>query len=209
MAPAVYGIVLAHGLRADPGGRQLWLDRLGELVGAAAGRSSRTAGHLTAAAAFTGARIALHAGQLDAAAAATRGLLTTAEPWYDNPHWYSLRPYAWAIAAEVAVVTGDPGAADRLAAAAPAGRENYWAAACLARAAGRWHADPAALRRSVAGWEAIGARFERACTLLLLPGREAEGAAELRALGCPLPAGTPPRLAGRPAAAALGRSAHS
>jgi hypothetical protein len=40
----------------------------------------------------------------------------------------------------------------------------------------------------VAGWEYLEARFERAVTLLLMPGREAEGRAELDALDCPPPA---------------------
>jgi hypothetical protein len=40
----------------------------------------------------------------------------------------------------------------------------------------------------VAGWEHLEARFERAITLLLMPGREAEGLAELDALDCPPPA---------------------
>jgi hypothetical protein len=104
------------------------------------------------------------------------------------PHWRSLRPYAWAMAAEVAVVARRPAAASRLAAAAPAGEENYWAAACLARAAGRLHGDRGALEESLAGWERIQARFERACTLMLLEDRAPGGRAELRALGCPPPA---------------------
>jgi len=37
----------------------------------------------------------------------------------------------------------------------------------------------------VAGWERIDARFERACMLLLMPGRADEGRAELTTLGCP------------------------
>ncbi len=110
------------------------------------------------------------------------------EPWYGRPHWYSARPYAWAIAAEVAIVAGLPDAVGRLAAAAPAGEENYWAAACLARAAGRLNGDQRALARSVAGWEEIDARFERACTLLLMDGRADEGRAELATLGCQPPA---------------------
>jgi hypothetical protein len=81
-----------------------------------------------------------------------------------------------------------PDAAARLAAAAPAGEENYWAAACLARAAGRLHGDRGALEESLAGWERIDARFERACTLTLLDDRAGEGHAELRALGCRPPA---------------------
>jgi hypothetical protein len=60
--------------------------------------------------------------------------------------------------------------------------------ACLARAAGRLHGDRAALEESLAGWERIQARFERACTLMLLEDRAQEGQAELRALGCPPPA---------------------
>jgi hypothetical protein len=40
----------------------------------------------------------------------------------------------------------------------------------------------------VAEWERISARFERACTLTLIPGRAAEGLAELAALGCQPPA---------------------
>jgi hypothetical protein len=133
------------------------------------------------------ARIALHQGHIDEAVAAVADLPLGVEPWYGTPRWYAARPYAWAIAAEVAIVAGLPDAADRLAAAAPAGAENYWAAACLARATGRLTGDPGALRQSLAAWERIEARFERACTLLLLDGHADEGRAELRALGCPPP----------------------
>jgi hypothetical protein len=63
------------------------------------------------------------------------------------------------------------------------------AVACLARAAGRLHGDREALQRSLDGWERIDARFERACTLTLLPDRPDEGIAGLRALGCRPPAG--------------------
>ncbi len=126
---------------------------------------------------------------MDLALTAVRGLNDARQPWYESPHWYSLRPYAWAIAAEVAVVARRPDAASRLDEAAPAGAENYWAAACLARAAGRLHDDHAELERSVEAWERIGARFERACTLLLLPCGADEGLADLAALGCRPPAG--------------------
>jgi len=144
--------------------------------------------YLEAAAAFTEARICLHEGRIDAAVAATAGLRPEAETWYDVPHWRSLRPYAWAMAAEVAVAARLPDAAARLAAAAPAGQENYWAAACLVRAAGRLRGDRDALEESLAGWERIEARFERACTLTLLAERAEEGKAELAALGCRPPA---------------------
>ena len=186
MGPAMYGVVLGYGLRGDDEGRRDWLGRLGELIGTGGDQVAGT--NLFWAAMFTDARIALHEHRVDRAMAALHGLNGARQPWYEAPHWYSLRPYAWAIAAEVAVVAGLPDAASRLDEAAPAGAENYWAAACLARAAGRLHADPAELERSVVAWERIGARFERACTLLLLPDRAAEGLAELAALGCRPPA---------------------
>ena len=186
MGPAVYGMVLAHGLCGDNDGRRAWLARVSELIGAGSDLVSGT--NLAAVAAFTDARIALHEGRFSAAVAAIADLPREAQHWYETPHWYSLRPYAWAIAAEVAVVARLPDAASRLAAAAPAGDENYWAAACLARAAGRLHGDRDRLERSIAGWERIDARFERACTLVLLPDRASEGIAELSALHCQPPA---------------------
>ena len=185
MGPATYAMVLAHGLRGDDEGRQDWLVRVRELIGSGTDPAGT---NLAAFGTFTDARIALHEGHLGAAATAVTDLSLAEQSWYGTPHWYSLRPYAWAIAAEVAVVAGAPDAASRLAAAAPAGEENHWAAACLARAAGRLHGDRDALERSLSGWQRIDARFERACTLVLLPDRADEGAAELRALGCRPPA---------------------
>ncbi len=186
LSSAGYGMALAHGLRGDDKGRREWLDRVRELSGDKLELVSGT--YLAAAAAFTEARVCLHEGRIDAAVASVAALRPEDETWYDVPHWHSLRPYAWAMTAEVAVVAGLPDAASRLAAAAPAGEENYWAAACLARATGRLHGDRGALEESLAGWERIEARFERACTLLLLADRAQEGQAELRALGCPPPA---------------------
>jgi predicted ATPase/DNA-binding CsgD family transcriptional regulator len=182
MAPAAYCMVLACGLRGDGAGRRRWLDRVSELIGDGAEEVSGT--NLDAAAAFTQARICLHEGRVDAALAAVAGLRRQEEDWYGVPHWLSMRPYAWAVAAEVAVVAGLPDAAGRLAAAAPAGEENDWADACLARAAGRLTGDRGELDRALAGWERIEAAFERACTLLLMDDRADEGRAELRALGC-------------------------
>jgi hypothetical protein len=186
MGPAAYAAVLAHGLRGDDREHDDWLARLREITGA--GVHVVTWPNLAPFAAFSEARIALHQGRIDEAVAAVAGLPLGQEPWYGRPRWYSARPYAWAIAAEVAIVAGLPDAADRLAAAAPAGEENYWAAACLARAAGRLNGDHGALARSLAGWEGIDARFERACTLLLMDGRADEGRAELATLGCQPPA---------------------
>jgi len=184
MGPAAYAVVLACGLRGDDEGCHEWLARVSELTGGAPGAAGT---NLASLAAFSDARIALHQGRVGAAVDAVADLPIGVQSWYDTPHWYSLRPYAWAIAAEVAVVAGLPDAAGRLKAAGPAGQENYWAAACLARAAGRLTGDPGEYTRSLAGWERIDARFERACTLLLLDGRAGEGHAELAALGCQPP----------------------
>jgi predicted ATPase/DNA-binding CsgD family transcriptional regulator len=185
MGAAAYAAVLAHGLRGDDEGRGEWLARLSELTGTSAHRAAGT--YLASFAVFSDARIAMHQGRIDEAVAAVADLPIGVEPWYGSPHWYSARPYAWAVAAEVAIVAGLPGAADRLKAAEPAGAENYWAAACLARAAGRLHGDDAALKQSLAGWERIDARFERACTLLLLDGKADEARDELAELGCEPP----------------------
>jgi predicted ATPase/DNA-binding CsgD family transcriptional regulator len=181
MAPAAYAVALAHGLRSDSDQMRDWQGRAAEL---AAGQTSR---NMPAFAGFADARVALHHGQPRQAAAALAGLGIGERPWYDTRHWY-YDAYAWAIAAEAAAIAALPDATRSLAAAAPAARENLWAAACLARATGRLHGDRAALQESLAGWQRIGSRFEQACTLLLMPGRAAEGQAELDALGCPPPA---------------------
>jgi hypothetical protein len=85
------------------------------------------------------------------------------------------------------VIAELPNAVELLEAAAPEADENDWAAACLLRATGRLHGDRDALAAAVDRWERIEARFERACTLLLLPDRVSEGEAELHDLGCPIP----------------------
>jgi predicted ATPase/DNA-binding CsgD family transcriptional regulator len=181
-APAAYAGVLACDLCGDSGGVREWRDRAASL---AAGRASRS---LVLFAAFTSSRVALHHGRPGQAVATLAGLGIGERPWYDTiPHW-DYDAYAWALAAEAAVLAGLPDAGQQLAAAAPAARENLWAAACLARAAGRLHDDRAALEESLAGWQRIGSRFEHACTLLLLPDRATQGHAELNALGCLPPA---------------------
>ncbi|MCX4970952.1 hypothetical protein OHA98_40745 [Streptomyces sp. NBC_00654] len=180
MAPAVHAAALVQGLRGSGEDDRLhreWRDR-------ARGMAEPWDPHGIAAsfAAFAEVRVALHTGAVgDALAAAVD--LAAAPPWPQAPHQF-YDAYSWAIAAETAVVAGLPDAREHLAAVAPAGAENAWAAACLARAAGRLHSDQDALRESLAGWENIDAAFERACTLLLLPDRTAEGLAQLASLGC-------------------------
>jgi hypothetical protein len=106
---------------------------------------------------FVAARTAVHLGRS----------AEVPEPAARTP---GVRYHAYAVAAhaELAVVAGRPDAAERLAAAEPAVAGHAWAAACLARAAGRLRGDEDALATAVAGFERIGARFERAATLALL-----------------------------------------
>jgi predicted ATPase len=183
MAPSVHAAALIHGLRGREGDHQEWLDRAYRMA------SPRGTGHISDSfAAFADPRLALHRGAIGEALAAAVDLSAT-PPWRRAVHQY-FDACSWATAAEVAVVAGLPDAGDRLAAAAPAGEESAWAAACLLRAGGRLRGDRDALRRSAGEWGRIGARFERACTLALLPEGEEEEEAlrELRALGCREPA---------------------
>jgi predicted ATPase/DNA-binding CsgD family transcriptional regulator len=180
MSPSVYGTALLHGLRGDSVGYDTWCQRAIDVIGGPDPTGHR---NVHSFAVFADARVAMHTGHLDHALERTADI---GHDWYATSHWY-YDAYAWAIAAEVAVVAGAPDATERLAAAAPLSKESVWAAACLDRAHGRL-GDHAALERSVAGWEHLGARFERACTLLLIPGRADEGTAELTALGCAPPA---------------------
>ena len=182
MAPAAYAGELVHGLRGDREDAREWRIRAAKLV---AGQNRK---NIVFFAAFSDARVALHQGEYDQAARALGALGIGERPWYDDNQHSDYDAYAWALAAEVAVVASLPGASHLLAVAEPAGQENLWAAACLARAKGRLHADRGALEESLAGWQRIGSQFERACTLLLIPELAEQGRAELLALGCPEPA---------------------
>jgi hypothetical protein len=180
MSPAVLAAALAHGLRGDDAAADEWVRRAQRTIGEDDIRTHRNSGGM---ATFVAARRAMHAGRHADAAAATQDYGANTWPWYvENSHWF-YDAYVWALDAELAVLTHAPNAEARLAAAAPVADENRWAAACLERTRGRLTGDAASLERSLAGWEAIDARFERACTLLLLPERAAEGRAELAAIG--------------------------
>jgi predicted ATPase/DNA-binding CsgD family transcriptional regulator len=172
----VAAIALAYGLLGDRENFLRWRARVTQVGGAADPRHPFRLGSL----AFIDARTAVHTGdRTDAPALVDRAL----GDYPGSP----FQSYARSAGAELAVLAGLPDAADRLAEAEHDAAQNDWASACLARAAGRLHNDPAALARSVTGWERIGARFERAVTLLLLPDRAAEGQAELTALRIPPP----------------------
>jgi crotonobetainyl-CoA:carnitine CoA-transferase CaiB-like acyl-CoA transferase len=115
---------------------------------------------LAACLAFVDARVAVQQGRSNAVSLVERAFATFAEPWW--------AAYARAAGAELAVVAHLPDAAERIVRAEPFAAENDWAAACLARARGRL-GDPIAMANAVERWERIDARFERACTVALMP----------------------------------------
>ncbi|MEU7001367.1 LuxR C-terminal-related transcriptional regulator [Nonomuraea sp. NPDC046570] len=158
MSPAVATVALAYGLLGEERRFRLWRARVLEVAGITDARH-----HLRLAPiAFVDARIAVHTGDLtDAALLVERAFAAFPASRYGG--------YARAAGAELAVVAGLPDAPERLAHAAAAADQNDWAAACVARATGRLHGDADALAASADGWERIGARLERACTLRLLP----------------------------------------
>ena len=176
MSRAVSAVALAYGLLGDAANLALWRDRATGMAGADRPSHSRNLASSAAFAVFVDARVANHAGDLAGAAELVeRAFADFSSGWY--------QAYARAAAAELAVLAGLPDAAERLALATAAAAENDWAAACVARANGRLHRDRDALTASIEGWERIDARFERACTLLLIPERAAEGRDELARLG--------------------------
>ncbi|MFF4879368.1 ATP-binding protein [Micromonospora sp. NPDC000668] len=170
MMPPMAAVALVHGLRGNGEGHALWRSRAIEVIGELPPHSTFVT--------MVDARLALHAGRVEDAAALVRQTYNSIRSW--SP------PYSQAVGAELAVVAKLPDAPDLLSAAER--HESAWAAACTARARGRLYGDTAALTAAVAGWEHIGARFERASTLLLLPDRAAEGRRDLDALGVEVPA---------------------
>lgn len=174
---AVAFAVLGYGLRGASEQVPVWHARLSTVPGDADVDVSRLASVV-----FVECRLAVHSGLVaDAPDLVERAFADFPAFRYDT--------YAHAAGAELAVVAGLPDAAARVARAERMTEGNAWAAACLARARGRLAGDTAALDASVAGWERIGARIERACTVALLPDRADEGNAELASLGVWVPGG--------------------
>jgi hypothetical protein len=166
VSPAASAVALVHGLLDNDAEHRLWQGRAGQALGGNPAIGRDVAGF----AVFVEARVALHLGALDGAAAlAARAFAfdVAGAGWLDS--------YARAAATELAVVAGLPGASRYLRAAAADAAENDWAAACLARAEGRRRGDPAAMADAVARWRRIGARREQHDTERLLapadPGR--------------------------------------
>jgi predicted ATPase/DNA-binding CsgD family transcriptional regulator len=156
------GAALAAGLLGDDAGFRRWRARSQQALGTDVGNPA-FGFHIAALAAFVDARVAAQTGAVADPAALVRHAFAPA-----TGGWF--QAYAHAAAAELAVAAGLPDAAEALAAAAFAADQNDWAAAGLARAAGRLHHDALSLDRSVKLWQRIHARFERAWTLELLGG---------------------------------------
>jgi predicted ATPase/DNA-binding CsgD family transcriptional regulator len=171
MGASFYAAALVHGLRGDADAYQECWDLASQLS-----RGGRSKGNMFSL--FVAPRVALHRGSVD--------LLRTLAI-ADDQGTGAFGPYAQAMSAEVAVTLGAKDAAARLAAAQPLARQNDFAAAQLKRAAACLHQDRSELEEAVVLWEAIGARFERAYTLTLLPDRADEGARELESLACSPP----------------------
>ncbi|WP_103962426.1 LuxR C-terminal-related transcriptional regulator [Nonomuraea solani] len=165
-ALALAGMI--QGLRGDPTGRRRWRERS---LTVAAGSPV-----VAACRAFADVRVTVHCGRYDDAA----GQVERAFAPFSDQRWVG---YARVVGAELAVMAGLPDAGDRIIAAEPYAAESDWAAACLARVRGRL-GDHAALADAAERWYRLGARFERAATLALLPDRADEGHTELAALGC-------------------------
>jgi predicted ATPase len=173
MAPAVLATALTYELQGDDEHAEEWLalaHGLGERIGQGF-------------APFAELRVALHRGALERAVAvvdAAGDLSMKRNQPYDV--------FTRAVAAELFAVVGRPEAAAAVDDVLELGRDNDWVAACAQRALGRLTGDRAALEASLAAWDAIGARFEWACTLTLLHDRRDEGIAVLAELGCLPPA---------------------
>jgi hypothetical protein len=128
--------------------------------------------------AFVEFRLALHFGGSQAAEALIADLPIGGQTWWQVRHWY-LDAYPWTAAAEYAAAMGRHDATERILTAGPAAGENAWAAGLLARARARHSGDSAHLDMALTIFETLGARFERACTLALIPQRYAEARSEL------------------------------
>ncbi|GAA1600846.1 hypothetical protein GCM10009789_63810 [Kribbella sancticallisti] len=174
MSSALAVAAMAHGLRRD-GSYETWQQRALEL--ARAGRHA-VAPWLSAVTAFADARVAVHNGN---------GAKTLVEQTFAKFAEYWWAPYAHAAGAELAVVIGLPDADRWLRAAAPTAAENDFATACLLRATARLSGDTTALLEAAERFARIDARFEHACTLLLIPDRADEGLTALSELRVPPP----------------------
>ena len=171
MGPAFFAAALAHGLRGDESRCSEWYERAATLRGLRVASGFRP---------YAEARLALHRGDLDEAVRVARATRLDAGELF--------KPYACALAAEIATIAGDPDADDLRAVAMPLARENDYALAYLTRASGRRAGDARTLAEAVDIWSRVGAEYELACTMLLIEDRRDEGKVLLANLGCAEPA---------------------
>jgi predicted ATPase/DNA-binding CsgD family transcriptional regulator len=174
MTPAAASAGLAHALLGDRRSADEWAAVTRHVAGSGFLHSAKRA-----IMAFAEARAALHEGRLDDAVAAA--------DWKGRPP-KTYTAYIVALAAELAVVTGAPDAADRVAAARDLVDDNPWALACLLRAQARLHDDAETMRAALDAFDEVDARYEWAVTALLVGGPVAdEGRATLARLGVSTP----------------------
>ena len=157
MASAAAAAALAHGLLGT-GQETVWQARALEIA-----RVTDPADDpgLAAPAAFVEALLLVHRHDTGAAVAGAAAVVQRAFEPFPEPWWI---PYAHAAGAELAVVSGDPSAAQYLDRAAS---ENAWADAVLRRARARLTGDRAALAEAADMFGQIGASFEQRHTLEL------------------------------------------
>jgi predicted ATPase/DNA-binding CsgD family transcriptional regulator len=176
LAGGAYAAALVHGLRGDDAARQEWC-RITVDLGS---DPDRLDGCITGWAPSFDAILMLHRG--DPGAALDRLALhpDALRTWYGG-EW---RPWYAALWVEAAVLAGDPGAGERLAAAVPMVAPNPVAAALVERAAALAAGDRARLPALAATLAATGCRYQAARTLVLAgDGHAAEGRAAMADLG--------------------------
>ena len=182
MGPPYYAAALVHGLRGDRERYQTWRGHAQAVCG------GRTASGFSL---YSDLRVALHSGDHELVQAA--GTSTEAK------EYAPFSAYTAAVVAEAAAITQAADRQQKLAEAEGFAAENDFVAAHTTRVAGLLSGDRETILRSVRMWERIGARFERACTLIYIADRQSEGIRELAALRCPPPAdpGARPRYPSR------------
>ncbi len=170
MANAFFAAALVQGLRGDWPAFDEWWAQASEMSGRSSTKEIPP---------FVALRLELHTGR-----AATE--LLGSDPVLASGR---LGDYARAVAVEVAAARGVPGAASRPQGNTPV--QNPYAAAFLERASARHQTDRHGIVAAALSWDRLGARFEQAVTLTLLPGRRQEGLRILGELGCPPPLSAP------------------
>ena len=172
MTPSFLGATLVYGLRGEDASEARWLELAGQVS-----RQCEAAMHSFGR--FVLPRIALHRGDVDGAVLASGD--------NDAADGGLFHSYAEAMRIEAAAMSGANDADEQLDHPSSLVSENDFASAVVTRARGRRRGDAAELLAAADRFAAIGARFERACTLCLIPSRTAEGESELAALGCAPP----------------------